>query len=477
MSKSSPAFTGERRSSWSFDTQPTSNSSSRSKNDLGGAPWNRPLTRCTLEAAPPKNTTFFSLSFVCHYRWLQSSRIEKLLHIHNINSNLLPSLQILVSSGCSLRLDVFWAVVNAKTSKRLKPAMAKMIPVQWIPQLENPNRTNPQDPNKHPTHHPLPSTWFWSLQCQNHVLPSHPSDLKPAKIIPQQLAVANFCYRSWKPRTPPRRSSEAANNTWPPGKSLRFVDTTSTTSPNITQHNPTSPTKSRCGHLTKSLPEGRFLFLIHQFIPFTSHLCNRLTPVSIDHIWCDNDLQSLSSSSTYHEKLCRIMLELWPTYKHHYKKVWQSIIFKAQKDWCLNLSLILFKDFFEGHSSQTLRFFVQFNCWTLTSTWSSFGHGFSISSWRPVIWCLPKKNQRLNTPKPCSEYLPKKMGITICFFFIMPGDFGSFRNDPHLWQLTHLSSQRKTRCVTWLQVGLLQLKDVFTPWVFPKIMVPPNHEF
>ena len=75
----SPVASGERRSSWSFDTQPTSNSSSRSKNDLETKPaseladWRRDTK---------KNTTVFFQQKLCQVT-TEDQNCSKQLHIHN----------------------------------------------------------------------------------------------------------------------------------------------------------------------------------------------------------------------------------------------------------------------------------------------------------------------------------------------------------------------------------------------------------
>lgn len=77
----------------------------------------------------------------------------------------------------------------------------------------------------------------------------------------------------------------------------------------ITQESQLPPKKNRDVDTLQRASERKDVFFQNnlQFVRLNfmelflweTHLCNRLTPVSIDHIWCDNDLQSLSSSSTH----------------------------------------------------------------------------------------------------------------------------------------------------------------------------------
>ena len=86
----SPVASGERRSSWSFDTQPTSNSSSRSKNDLETKPaseladWRRDTK---------KNTTFFFSTETMSGDYRRSELFKTTSYSqYFIFTNLLPSI-------------------------------------------------------------------------------------------------------------------------------------------------------------------------------------------------------------------------------------------------------------------------------------------------------------------------------------------------------------------------------------------------
>ena len=87
----SPVASGERRSSWSFDTQPASNSSSRSKNDLV-AVGNRPLSWLIGGGTPKKHHCFFQQK-ICQVTTEDQSFFKTTSYSqYFIFTNLLPSI-------------------------------------------------------------------------------------------------------------------------------------------------------------------------------------------------------------------------------------------------------------------------------------------------------------------------------------------------------------------------------------------------